>query len=224
MSQATRDHFRVPAAGRIFAALIIALTVLAALAAWRVLGPAATEAYDAALPVMRLHVVPHDNTPESQTLKLHVRDRVLQAVYELTRGLDAEEAAARLAAEAETVRAAAEDEVRRRGAAHPVRIVPEAGADGRPAALRVVIGAGAGNNWFCVLVPPLCFSDLDAVEKRPVDPERPAGVRFAWRWLDGWLSRLSRSGEGVGQVHEDDVDADLAHAAPRDGHVRAAPE
>src|SRR5690606_28406858 len=219
---------------RIFAALIIALTVLAALAAWRVLGPAATEAYDAALPVMRLHVVPHDNTPESQTLKLHVRDRVLQAVYELTRGLDAEEAAARLAAEAEPLRAAAAGEVRRRGAAQPerrapeagaggrppgpagvrgpgrrarrrcapgaarpVRVVPDAGAGGRPAALRVVIGAGAGNNGFCVLVPPLCFSDLDAVEKRPVDPERPAGVRFAWRWLDGWLSRLSRSGEGV---------------------------
>ena len=28
-------------------------------------------------------------------------------------------------------------------------------------ALRVVIGAGQGSNWWCVLFPPLCFIDIE---------------------------------------------------------------
>ena len=31
-------------------------------------------------------------------------------------------------------------------------------------AVRVVIGEGCGENWWCVLFPPLCFSNGNAVE------------------------------------------------------------
>lgn len=36
-------------------------------------------------------------------------------------------------------------------------------------ALRVVIGAGKGANWWCVLFPPLCFVDIDHATAVPVD-------------------------------------------------------
>jgi len=36
-------------------------------------------------------------------------------------------------------------------------------------ALRVVIGRGAGSNWWCVLFPPLCFVDIEHSTAVPVD-------------------------------------------------------
>ena len=36
-------------------------------------------------------------------------------------------------------------------------------------ALRVVIGRGAGSNWWCVLFPPLCFVDITHATAVPVD-------------------------------------------------------
>ncbi|MDR3541939.1 MAG: stage II sporulation protein R [Desulfosporosinus sp.] len=36
-------------------------------------------------------------------------------------------------------------------------------------ALRVVIGAGQGSNWWCVLFPPLCFIDIDHATAVQVD-------------------------------------------------------
>ena len=68
--------------------------VLAALAASA--GPRAGHepAYDRGAASDAVAVDPHDKTARRRTLKLHVHDRVSQA-YELTRGLDTEEAAAR---------------------------------------------------------------------------------------------------------------------------------
>ncbi len=36
-------------------------------------------------------------------------------------------------------------------------------------AVRVLIGKGAGANWWCVLFPPLCFVDIDHATAVPVD-------------------------------------------------------
>ena len=46
-------------------------------------------------------------------------------------------------------------------------------------ALRVVIGAGAGHNWWCVLYPSLCW---------PEDVPRDAPFYSAiWNWLVEWF-------------------------------------
>lgn len=210
-------------------ALVIALGVAAALLGWRTIGTTAGRVE--AAQTVRLHVVAHSNGAEDQQLKLHVRDRLLPLVTEwlaeagTSEIASAESAGAVLSAHEQSLLHAARDELRHRGASYGVRVAYELDDGGRLAAVKVVLGDGAGNNWFCVLAPPLCFSDLNAVERRPEEADPQADtVRFAWRWLDELLSRLTLPVKRVGQMDQNDVDANLAHSGPRDGDVGATAE
>jgi len=211
---------------RTLVALALAVVVAGGLLAWRFGAEAARRPSEER--IVRLHVVAHSNRTEDQTLKLHVRDRLQPLVNELS-ALLSEEAAAgpapeRLALHLDELLRAAREELARRGAPYGAQLALEPDAADRLAAIKIVLGDGAGANWFCVLVPPLCFSDMDAVERRPAGDGQQAGVRFAWRWLDQLFSRLSVPVERVGQVDENNVDADLAHAGPRNGDVGTAAE
>lgn len=107
----------------------------------------------------RLHVLANSDSPEDQTLKLQVRDAVLAASKGET-VLDE--------ALLKKLERAARAEVLRRGYHYDVTVTRETCYfDTRvyenfslPAgyydAVRVVIGAGAGKNWWCVIYPPLC--------------------------------------------------------------------
>lgn len=123
--------------------------------------------------MVRLHVIANSDSAEDQALKLAVRDRVLAEISpEDTEISDALLERMRLTAQAELVR---------RGCTYPVRVLrtnmyfdtrhydgfslPAGNYD----AVRVVIGAGAGKNWWCVLFPPLCAGvseqELDCIAK-----------------------------------------------------------
>ena len=119
--------------------------------------------------VVRLHVLANSDGQEDQALKLLVRDRVLARATELlTQARDRTEAEALLRAELPELEALAVRELRANGCAYPVTAeladteFPTREYDGftLPAgeylALRVVIGEGAGRNWWCVVFPPLC--------------------------------------------------------------------
>lgn len=119
--------------------------------------------------VVRLHVLANSDKEEDQALKLLVRDRVLARATELlTRARDRTEAESLLRAELPELEALAERELRLSGCDYPVTAeltdteFPTREYDGftLPAgeylALRVVIGEGAGRNWWCVVFPPLC--------------------------------------------------------------------
>ncbi len=119
--------------------------------------------------VVRLHVLANSDGQEDQALKLLVRDRVLARATELlTQARDRTEADALLRAELPELEALAVRELRANGCAYPVTAeladteFPTREYDGftLPAgeylALRVVIGEGAGRNWWCVVFPPLC--------------------------------------------------------------------
>lgn len=119
--------------------------------------------------VVRLHVLANSDGEEDQALKLLVRDRVLARATELlTQAGDRTEAEALLRAELPELEALAVRELRANGCAYPVTAeltdteFPTREYDGftLPAgeylALRVVIGEGAGRNWWCVVFPPLC--------------------------------------------------------------------
>lgn len=119
--------------------------------------------------VVRLHVLANSDGEEDQALKLLVRDRVLARATELlTEAGDREEAEVLLRRELPELEALAVRELRANGCGYPVRAelvpteFPTREYDGftLPAgeylALRVVIGQGAGRNWWCVVFPPLC--------------------------------------------------------------------
>ena len=120
--------------------------------------------------VVRLHVIANSDSAEDQALKLAVRDGVLsqaEALYPPDATLD--QARAALAGHLDELAAAGQAVVDAHGGTDRVTAqltrcwFPTKTYDGfaLPAgeyeALRVVIGDGRGQNWWCVAYPPLCL-------------------------------------------------------------------
>ena len=120
--------------------------------------------------LLRLHIIANSDSDTDQQLKLAVRDRLIEEGALLLDGAVNEEQAAAMAQQVlPQLQAAAQDEVYRRGFDYPVSVsIGKAWFDTRvyeevtlPAgeyeALRVIIGAGEGKNWWCVMFPPMCL-------------------------------------------------------------------
>ncbi len=123
--------------------------------------------------VLRLHVVANSDTQEDQVLKLQVRDAVLeQADLLLEDVTDRGEAEAVLSQQLQALAEAGAAVVAGAGYDYPVTVsledcwFPTKVYDGfsLPAgtyrALRIVIGEGGGQNWWCVVFPPLCLASV----------------------------------------------------------------
>ncbi len=123
--------------------------------------------------VLRLHVVANSDTQEDQVLKLQVRDAVLeQADLLLEDVTDRGEAEAVLSQQLQALAEAGAAVVAGAGYDYPVTVsledcwFPTKVYDGfsLPAgtyrALRIVIGEGGGQNWWCVVSPPLCLASV----------------------------------------------------------------
>ena len=119
--------------------------------------------------VVRLHVLANSDSEEDQALKLKVRDVVLErATAILEQSADRREAESRLRGELLELERIAAEEIAAEGYNYPVTVelentdFPTKKYDGftLPAgeylALRVIIGEGQGQNWWCVVFPPLC--------------------------------------------------------------------
>ena len=121
--------------------------------------------------VLRLHVVANSDSPEDQAVKLKVRDSVLAKCGYLFSGCKtAEESADRALTYANILRRTAQDELRKNGNLSAVSV--EVGKcmfptkaygnirlpAGSYSAINIKIGAAAGQNWWCVMYPPLCLT------------------------------------------------------------------
>lgn len=131
--------------------------------------------------VFRLHVLANSDSEEDQALKLKVRDRLLDETGTLfSECTTKEEAMSAAKANIAYLEQVAQDEIYKQGYTYGVTVeVENIFFDNRqydditmPAgnydALRVLIGEGAGQNWWCVLFPAMC---LPAAEKREGMPE-----------------------------------------------------
>ena len=149
---------------------LVEIALLVGLAAFLASGGLALRAQtQLAERVVRLHVLANSDGEEDQELKLLVRVRVLARATELlTQAGNRAEAESLLRRELPELEALAARELRANGCDYPVTAeltdteFPTREYDGftLPAgeylALRVVIGEGAGRNWWCVVFPPLC--------------------------------------------------------------------
>lgn len=119
--------------------------------------------------VVRLHVLANSDSEEDQALKLLVRDAVLErAENVLVQTSDRAEAEGKLRGQLLEFERAAAEVIREEGYDYTVTVeladteFPTRAYDGftLPAgeylALRVLIGEAAGQNWWCVVFPPLC--------------------------------------------------------------------
>lgn len=125
--------------------------------------------------LVRLHVLAASDSREDQALKLAVRDRVLAETGRLLEDCrDAAEAQIRLEAGLTAIEEAGRNEVLRQGFDYAVRASLEktgfptrdygtfALPAGQYTALRVLIGPAKGQNWWCVVFPPLCAAATSA--------------------------------------------------------------
>ncbi len=118
--------------------------------------------------VVRLHIIANSDTDVDQSIKLAVRDSVIAAQERIF----PEGIPQKLTYEQKELLAqTAEGVLRSRGVSYGVKI--ETGEfyfptkkyenitlpAGDYSAVRIVLGEGVGQNWWCVMYPPLCFTD-----------------------------------------------------------------
>ena len=118
----------------------------------------------------RLHIIANSDNAADQTLKLQVRDAVVEYLTPLLAGVQTR-AEARQIVEGElaALQGLAQGICREYGYGAvaevgtfdfpPKRYGATVLPEGEYQALRIVLGDGAGHNWWCVLFPPLCFVD-----------------------------------------------------------------
>ncbi len=121
--------------------------------------------------VLRLHVLANSDSEADQALKIKVRDAVLSESEKIFASCKTrEEAIIAVNENTELLEAAAKKVIEEEGYSYPVSI--EFGEEeyptrnyestsfpsGKYLSLRIIIGEGKGENWWCVLFPPMCLS------------------------------------------------------------------
>lgn len=128
--------------------------------------------------VFRLHVIANSDSAEDQQLKLAVRDEIISlsaSIFSQVHNREEAENAART--HLPELERAAKRVVSERGYDYPVRAevsneyfntrfyeqvtLPA----GKYDALRVIIGEGAGKNWWCVMFPQMCLPAAEQTQE-----------------------------------------------------------
>ena len=161
--------------------------------------------------LVRLHVVAVSDSEEEQALKLRVRDAVLQYLApRLEDAPDRDAAKAILLDALDGIRTAAERAAEGRRVTvtlskerYPLRRYEGFSLPaGEYESLRVVLGEGAGHNWWCVVFPPLCLTAAEGERLQSVMGREDYGILteeegyvLRFRILELWgeiVSSLSR--------------------------------
>ena len=126
---------------------------------------------------IRLHVLANSDSEADQRLKYQVRDRIIAETGLLFEDSDTiQQTRTEICRQLDHIQQIAQDEVYRAGYDYPVEV--EFGDSEFPTkvygnvtlpagtyeALKVKIGSAQGQNWWCVLFPPLCFVDATTAE------------------------------------------------------------
>lgn len=132
--------------------------------------------------VVRLHVLANSDSEEDQAVKLAVRDAILGVTVPLLQDCETrEEAVACLEAKHSLLIETAQTVLREKGFDDAVSI--EMGLEDYPTrtydslcfpageyiSMRISLGEGAGQNWWCCLFPPLCLGAATVSEKGAED-------------------------------------------------------
>ncbi|OGO83849.1 MAG: stage II sporulation protein R [Clostridiales bacterium GWD2_32_59] len=123
--------------------------------------------------IIRFHCIANSDSKEDQELKLKVRDEILNKMKsKMSEAKDVNATRKIMLENIDNIQQIAESVIASEGKDYKVEVkleenvsfpVKEYGDIVMPAgkyeALRVIIGEGAGKNWWCVMFPPLCFVD-----------------------------------------------------------------
>jgi stage II sporulation protein R len=131
------------------------------------------ELADVADKLVRLHIVANSDSPEDQALKREVRDEVIKQISPKFEGLkDVSEVKTVIAENLGLIESIAKQVLQRENKSYgavamlgnfdfPTKVYGNLTLPaGNYQALKVVLGKGEGQNWWCVMFPPLCFIDI----------------------------------------------------------------
>lgn len=145
--------------------------------------------------LIRLHIIANSDSPADQAVKYKVRDAVTAYLAPRLEGVASPAAARQIVADNRSqLLAVARQTLDANGASYPASL--EIGyfdfplrtygslvlPPGRYEAVRILLGDAAGQNWWCVLFPPLCFIDAATAVATPVAGKAPAAGRVELRW------------------------------------------
>ena len=127
--------------------------------------------------LIRFHVIANSDTEEDQNLKLKVKNKVIDYLYPyLNASQSLDQSRKIIKDKMEDVKKLAEQVIKDNNYSYGVKTelskenFPEKSygkitlPQGNYEAFRIIIGAGQGKNWWCVMFPPLCFVDETKAE------------------------------------------------------------
>lgn len=127
--------------------------------------------------IIRFHVIANSDTEDDQSLKLKVRDKVLEYISpKLKECQNIDESRKVMKENNDTIIRICNKTIKELGYKYSVKTtlgrenfpVKTYGnitlPQGNYEAYRIVIGTGEGHNWWCIMFPPLCFADVTKVE------------------------------------------------------------
>ncbi len=123
--------------------------------------------------VFRLHVIANSDSEEDQNLKYIVRDKILEYINSISNNeISKEDVITLINDNLDNIQKIAEDTIHENGFDYSVKLnignfafpTKTYGDISFPSgfydALKVEIGEAKGQNWWCVMFPPLCFVDV----------------------------------------------------------------
>ncbi|OON98902.1 MAG: stage II sporulation protein R [Epulopiscium sp. Nele67-Bin004] len=148
--------------------------------------------------VIRFHVLANSNTVEDQLIKEHVRDAVLDFINPLLIDVQSiEDSRIIINENIDDIQSIAEQvtknydkdyivEVEIAKVDFPSRVYgTETYPAGEYEACRILIGEAVGENWWCVMYPPLCYVDVaTSIDYSENIIDKPFNIRFK---LVEWL-------------------------------------
>ena len=125
--------------------------------------------------ILRLHVIANSNNSEDQNVKFKVRDKVLEYMTDISKDCTSKTEAIKILEDnLDNIEDIVIKTLRQNNFNYNVKL--EIGNFDFPTkvygdislpsgyydALRIIIGEGKGENWWCVMFPPLCFVDVSS--------------------------------------------------------------
>ena len=156
---------------------------------------------------LRLHIIANSDSDFDQALKLKVRDRILESTGELFAEVSGKtEAVAAAKFSSDDIKNIAEAVIKEEGYDYSVRVevtkmwfetrsydgftLPAGDYD----AVRIIIGAGEGKNWWCVMYPALCIPGAEkAIEQYGENAEFITGSGYELRFaVIEWIEQIKQ--------------------------------
>lgn len=156
-----------------FLFMVMCILAIFALNTKMIYGKGENAQKDIASKVIRFHVIANSDSKDDQALKLKVRDKVLEYMQpKLKKSKSIDESRKVIQQSNEEIIAIANRVIKENGYNYSVRTtlsnenfpiktygnitLPQ----GKYEAYRIIIGTGKGQNWWCVMFPPVCFIDI----------------------------------------------------------------